>query len=175
MLTVTCKRLRIKHRGILGIEKRDSMKISTKARYGLRALVDLAVHSGGEQVALIHIAKRQDLSVNYLEQVFSLLKKEHIVKSVKGSQGGYMLTKNPKETTVGDIIRAIEGEILIVDAEEQTDTTSLILRNMQQCLYENVWNKITLSICEAMDNITLEDLMKDYQLIHIETNLMYYI
>jgi Rrf2 family protein len=174
-LTAPYKRFTIKQRGILGIEKRGSMKISTKARYGLRALVDLAVHSGGEQVALIHIAKRQELSVNYLEQVFSLLKKSHIVKSIKGSQGGYMLTKNPNEITVGDIIRAIEGEVLIVDEQDQTDAASLILKNMHQCLWENVWNRMTQSICEVIDNITLEDLMKDYQLLHIETSLMYYI
>lgn len=161
--------------GILGIEKRGLMKISTKARYGLRALVDLAVHSAGEQVPLIHIAKRQELSVNYLEQVFSLLKKSHIVKSVKGSQGGYMLIKNPSDITVGDIIRAIEGEILIVDEEQQSDATSLILRNMQECISRNVWNKITQGICEAIDGITLEDLMKDYQLLHIDASLMYYI
>ncbi len=151
------------------------MKISTKARYGLRALVDLAVHSGGEHLALIQIAKRQELSVNYLEQVFSLLKKSNIVKSVKGSQGGYMLARKPKDITVGHIVRAIEGEILIVDKEEYTNDTSLILQNMQQCIWENVWSKMTQSICEVVDNITLEDLMKDYQVLSIDESLMYYI
>lgn len=151
------------------------MKISTKARYGLRALVDLAVHSGGEQVALIHIAKRQHLSVNYLEQVFSLLKKAHIVKSIKGSQGGYRLIKNPVDILVGDVIRAIEGEILVVEEEVQSAGTSLILKNMQKCIAENVWDKITQSICEVIDSMTLEDLMKDYQLLNMEQSIMYYI
>ncbi|WP_069998274.1 RrF2 family transcriptional regulator [Cellulosilyticum sp. I15G10I2] len=151
------------------------MKFSTKARYGLRALVDLAVHSGGEQLALIHIAKRQELSVNYLEQVFSLLKKSNIVKSVKGSQGGYMLARKPSEITVGDVIRAIEGEIVIVEKEEQTDDKSLVLQNMHQCLWQNVWQKMTESICDIIDHMTIEDLMKDYQMLSIDESLMYYI
>lgn len=151
------------------------MKISTKVRYGLRALVDLAVHSGGEQLALIYIAKRQELSVNYLEQVFSLLKKANIVKSVKGAQGGYILARKPEEITVGDIIRAIEGDILVVDKEELTPETSLLLQNMQQCIWDNVWNKMTQSICDVIDHITLEDLIKNYQLLNIDESIMYYI
>ncbi len=150
------------------------MKISTKSRYGLRALVDLAVHSGGEQLALVHIAKRQELSVNYLEQVFSLLKKANIVKSVKGAQGGYILAKKPDTIKVGDVIRAIEGEILIVE-EDSNQNTSLILKNMQQCIYENVWEKITQSICEAIDSMTIEDLMKEYQMLSAKDSFMYYI
>lgn len=110
------------------------MKLSTKSRYGLRALVDLAVHSAGEPVLLIHIAHRQNLSVNYLEQFFSLLKKVKIIKSVRGAQGGYMLTKSSEEVSVGEIIRAIEGEILIVDEEVRKNETSLIYQNMQVCL-----------------------------------------
>jgi Rrf2 family protein len=151
------------------------MKISTKTRYGLRALVDLAAHSAGEQVALIHIAKRQDLSVNYLEQVFSLLKKAGIVRSVKGAQGGYMLAKDPAKITVGDIIRAIEGEICLVDEEPPSESVSLILKNMQQCIWDNVWKKMTESVLEVIDHITLEELMKEYQVLHIDDNIMYYI
>lgn len=151
------------------------MKISTKARYGLRALVDLSVHSTGEQVPLAYVAKRQDLSVNYLEQVFSLLKKAGIVKSVKGAQGGYMLARKPRDITVGQIIRAIEGEILVVEEEEPRADTSLIYKNMQQCLQEQVWDKMTQSICNVIDSINLEDLMKDYQLSNQDDTFMYYI
>lgn len=150
------------------------MKISTKARYGLRALVDLAIHSSGEQVALQQIAKRQELSTNYLEQVFSLLKKSNIVKSIKGSQGGYILAGKPNEITVGDIIRAIEGDILIVE-EEYEAATSLIQRNMQKCIQESVWDKMTESICSVIDEMTLDDLIKDYQVLNMKDNIMYYI
>ena len=151
------------------------MKISTKARYGLRALVDLAVHSTGEQVPLIYIAKRQSLSINYLEQVFSLLKKNGIVRSVKGAQGGYMLGREASRITVGDVLRAIEGEILIVEEDIKKNDTSLLYQNMQECLQKQVWDKITESVCKVIDGITLEDLMKDYQkLMHDDLN-MYYI
>lgn len=151
------------------------MKISTKSRYGLRALVDLAVHSAGEPVPLIHIAHRQNLSVNYLEQVFSLLKKANIVKSVKGAQGGYMLTKSSEEVSVGEIIRAIEGEILIVDEEVRKNETSLIYQNMQVCLQRVVWDKITQSVNEIVDQMTLEDLIKDYHDLLLSDGDMYYI
>ena len=151
------------------------MKISTKARYGLRALVDLAVHSTGEQVPLIYIAKRQNLSINYLEQVFSLLKKNGIVKSVKGAQGGYMLGRETSHITVADVIRAIEGDIIIVEEEIKRSDTTLLYQNMQECLQKQVWDKITESVCKVMEEITLEDLTKDYQtLMHDDLN-MYYI
>lgn len=151
------------------------MKISTKSRYGLRTLVDLAVHSTGEQVPLVLIAKRQNLSVNYLEQVFALLKKANIVKSVKGAQGGYILAKPAAEITVGDIIRAIEGEILSVEEEARKNESSLIYQNMQACLQKEVWDKITESVNEAVDKMTLEDLTKDYQKLLLSDVDMYYI
>lgn len=150
------------------------MKISTKARYGLRALVDLAVHTTGEQVPLAYIAARQELSVNYLEQVFSLLKKAGIVRSVKGAQGGYMLVRRPDEITVGQIIRAIEGEISIVE-DELPAGNSLLYDNLQKCLQERVWEPMTQSICEVVDHITLEQLVKDYQILGQESAGMYYI
>lgn len=150
------------------------MKISTKARYGLRALIDLAVYSAGEQVPLAYIAAREDLSVNYLEQVFSLLKKAGLVRSVKGSQGGYILSRRPDEITVGQIIRAIEGEISIIDDDLPTGN-SLLYDNLQQCLRERVWNPINESISQVIDEITLEQLVREYQTIGQATAGMYYI
>lgn len=150
------------------------MKISTKARYGLRALIDLAVYSVGEQVPLAYIAAREDLSVNYLEQVFSLLKKAGLVRSVKGSQGGYILSRRPDEITVGQIIRAIEGEISIIDDDLPTGN-SLLYDNLQQCLRERVWNPINESISQVIDEITLEQLVRQYQTIGQATAGMYYI
>ena len=151
------------------------MKISTKSRYGLRALVDLAVHSTGEQVPLVHIANRQSLSVNYLEQVFSLLKKANIVKSVKGSQGGYILGRRPEEITVADVLRAIEGDILFVEEEVQSSEASMLYQNMQVCLKKQVWDKMTASVCQVVEHITLEELMKEYQEYSNAETFMYYI
>lgn len=151
------------------------MKISTKSRYGLRALVDLTLHSAGNPVPLIHIAKRQNLSVNYLEQVFSLLKKAHIVESVKGAQGGYILVKTAEETTIGEIIRAIEGEIMIVAEDVRKNEASLVFQNMQTCLQKQVWDKITQSINETINEMTLGDLTKDNQSLLLSNPDMYYI
>ena len=151
------------------------MKISTKARYGLRALVDLAIHSGGEQVALQQIARRQELSVPYLEQVFSLLKKTGIVKSVKGAQGGYILAKEPYAITVGEILRIIEGDMTIVEEERTPQTFNLIQSNLEECIKRNVWDKVTESIYEVIDNMTIEELMRDYELLNRKDSLMYYI
>lgn len=151
------------------------MKLSTKSRYGLRAIVDLAIHFTGEQVPLIQIANRQQLSINYLEQIFSLLKKAHLVKSVKGSQGGYLLAKLPGEITVGEVIRAIEGNIEIIDEVAPIKDKSLLYDNMQLCLKRQVWDPMTEAICKVMDTITLEDLIKEYkQHLHNDAN-MYYI
>lgn len=151
------------------------MKISTKSRYGLRALVDLAIHSNGEQVPLVHIANRQDLSVNYLEQVFALLKKGAIVKSIKGAQGGYILARPASEITVSDVIEALEGEIQIVEEEVRKNETSIIYQNMQKCLQTEVWDKITESVRQTMKEITLEDLIRDYQGVSDSAIDMYYI
>ncbi|MDK2789160.1 MAG: Rrf2 family transcriptional regulator, cysteine metabolism repressor, partial [Epulopiscium sp.] len=79
------------------------MKLSTKGRYGLKAMVDLAVHSQDKHIALRHIAERQDISEHYLEQLIAVLRKAGLVKSIRGAQGGYSLALSPEEITVGDI------------------------------------------------------------------------
>ena len=93
------------------------MKLSMKSRYGLRALIDLAINSKTEQVALNSIAERNKISPQYLEQVFASLRKAGIVKSIKGSQGGYFLSRPPQEITVSSIIEALEGDYRIEDEE----------------------------------------------------------
>ena len=93
------------------------MKLSMKSRYGLRALIDLTINSKTEQVALNSIAERNKISPQYLEQVFASLRKAGIVKSIKGSQGGYFLSRPPQEITVSCIIEALEGDYRIEDEE----------------------------------------------------------
>ena len=91
------------------------MRISTKGRYGLRAMMDLAAYSNGGHVSLSSIAKRQMISTNYLEQVFSVLRNAGLVKSIKGAQGGYVLAKKPSEIRIGTILRVLEGYLSVVD------------------------------------------------------------
>ena len=98
------------------------MKLSKKSRYGLRALIDLAVNSRTELVSLGSIAQRNDISAQYLEHVFSALRKAHIVKSMKGSQGGYFLERDPKEITVAQIVEALEGTY---DLEDEVDRNNV--------------------------------------------------
>ena len=91
------------------------MKLSTKGRYGLRALIDLAQNSGEEPVSITSISTRQDLSERYLEQLMSMLKKAGLVRSVRGAGGGYVLARKLEEISVGDVLRALEGSLEPVD------------------------------------------------------------
>ena len=137
------------------------MRISTKGRYGLRAMLDLALHSGGNQVALLNIAQRQNISVNYLEQVFSLLRKAGLVKSVKGAQGGYTLAEDPARITVGTILRALEGDLKVIDEDSESNDESD--ESLQPCIRKNVWEKINAGVAAAVDSVTLGDLMEEYR------------
>jgi len=163
----------IKHIGLLGFEGRLIMKLSTKGRYGLRAMVDLAANSSGDHVALYSIAERQDISENYLEQVFSILRKAGLVKSVKGAQGGYILADNPSNIKVGTILRALEGNLSVVD--ENAEDSSLFSKSAQHCIKLNVWDKINESINRVVDSLTLEDLVNEYRKMNGENILMFYI
>src|SRR5690242_1173163 len=91
------------------------MKLSTKGRYGVKAMLDLALHNSEGQVSLKSIAERQGLSENYLEQLFSALRKAGLVKSMRGAQGGYVLAMAAEEISVGAILRALEGSLAPVD------------------------------------------------------------
>jgi len=149
------------------------LKISTKGRYGLRALLDLAVHSKGEHVALSNIAERQGISENYLEQVFSSLRKSGIIKSVKGAQGGYTLADKTTNIRVGRILRVLEGDLAVV--QDDSDHSENYYESIQYCLQLNVWDKMSESINNFVDSITLEDLVHDYKALHNEIGDMYYI
>lgn len=143
------------------------MKVSTKGRYGLRAIIDLSLNSNGDYVSLISIAERQNISKNYLEQVFSALRKTGIVKSVKGSQGGYLLDGKTSEIKVGDVLRALEGDLSVVKDEEN------INNKIERCIKKNLWDKIDEQVFQVIDNITLEDLINEYN--KGNDSLMYYI
>lgn len=137
------------------------MRISTKGRYGLQALLDLALHSDGTQVPLLSIAQRQNISTNYLEQVFSLLRKAKLVNSVKGAQGGYILADSPAHIRVGTVLRALEGDLKVVD--DDLGGVSADKENLEPCIRAAVWDKINASIDSVVDSITLEDLVDEFR------------
>jgi Rrf2 family protein len=136
------------------------MKLSTKGRYGLRAVLDLAVHEDEEAVALSQIAERQGISMNYLEQLIAKLKKAGIVKGIRGAQGGYKLAVPVEEISVGDILRALEGNLDPVDCSEVNKGDSSC-SNADQCVTKYVWKRISDSINDAVDGIKLSELVDE--------------
>lgn len=147
------------------------MKISTKGRYGLKAMVDLAVNSVNDSVTLKSISQRQDISEGYLEQIFSSLRKEGLVKGRKGSQGGYVLAKSMSEITVGNILRALEGELVVVERDDREVVNE---DKLDSCIRNNVWDRLNSSINDIVDSVTLEDLVINYNNL-VNSNYMYYI
>lgn len=135
------------------------MKLSTRGRYGVKAMFDLALHVGEGPVSLKHIAERQDISEHYLEQLISGLRKSGLVKSVRGAQGGYVLGREPAKIRVGDIIRVLEGPIAPVDCVSEEEPESCA--KAEYCITRTIWEKVRDSISEVLDSITLEDMMND--------------
>ncbi|MDO5402890.1 MAG: Rrf2 family transcriptional regulator [Eubacteriales bacterium] len=132
------------------------MKISTKGRYALRLMLDLAMHNTGEAISLKDIAKRQEISDKYLEQIISILNKAGYVKSIRGAQGGYMLRKEPKEYTVGMILKLTEGTLAPVSCVEDSSECA----REGSCVTFLVWKKINDAINSVVDDITLADLVE---------------
>jgi Rrf2 family protein len=135
------------------------MKISTKGRYALRLMIDLATNNTGVPISLKDVAKRQGISDKYLEQITAVLNKAGYVKSVRGAQGGYMLRRDPKEYTVGMILRLTEGSLAPVNCVEDED---YVCDRADGCVTVIVWKKINDAINEVVDGITLQDLL-DWQ------------
>lgn len=146
------------------------MKISTKGRYGLRALVDMAANGQGEAVSLIQTARRQNLSLNYLEQVFGTLRKAGIVVSVKGAGGGYKLAREASDITVKEILEALEGVFSIIDrnSEETPDAVETAIKEL-------VWDEIDKRVNHLLEGRTLESLVKEYVEKQMEPGNMYYL
>lgn len=149
------------------------MKVSSKGKYGLRCMVDLAINASKEHVALHQIAERQDISLLYLEQVFSALRKAGLVKSVKGAGGGYSLAKEAKDITIGDILRAIEGSLSIVDEKDLAKTRSE--NPYERCIVSQVWTRIDSAVAKIVDTITLKDLAEETKTALEESALMWFI
>jgi len=135
------------------------MKISTKGRYALRLMLDIALTSSGQPVPLRDVAERQDISDKYLEQIVTQLSRAGLVRSVRGAGGGYLLTRAPEEYTVGEILRVLEGSLApVVCAEE-----GCICDRIDQCVTVEVWTKIRQAVNQVVDGMTLGDLVTRYQ------------
>ncbi len=143
------------------------MKISTRGRYALRLMLDLAVNHNGEYISIKDIANRQEISVKYLEQIITQLNKAGYVRSTRGAQGGYMLTRAPKEYTVGMILRLMEGEFAPVDCLDGKENSC---GRADLCVTLEVFKKIQGAIEEVVEQITLEDLVNRY---HEKTSINY--
>ena len=143
------------------------MKISTKGRYGIRALIDLVVNSECGSVTLKAISERQEISERYLEQIFSLLRKSGLIIGRKGARGGYILSKNPNEITVGEVLRALEGESLLIDINEDEENC------MERFVNKIIWSEINKKINDYFDSITLECIVDEYR--KEKEEIIYYI
>ena len=137
------------------------MRISTKGRYALRLMLDLATNCCGDPIRLKDVAKRQEISEKYLEQIISVLNKAGFVRSIRGPQGGYVLTRRPEEYTVGMILRLTEGSMAPVDC---VDEELGHCPKMTECATSVVWKRLNDAISDVIDNITLQDLV-DWQIV----------
>lgn len=134
------------------------MKLSTKGKYGLRAMIDLAQYSEKESVSINSISARQGISESYLEQLVSKLKKAGLVKSMRGAQGGYQLAKPAACISVGDILRALEGSL---DAVECSAFQEEGCEGAELCVAKYVWQRINENIAKTVDEMMLDQLVTE--------------
>ena len=134
------------------------MKISTKGRYALRLMIDIAMHGTDANVSIRDVAARQDISIKYLEQIVSMLVRVGYLRSIRGAQGGYRLAKTPAEYTVGDILRITEGSLAPVtcleDGQESCERAS-------GCATKKLWEGLYEAVNSYVDSVTLEDLINE--------------
>ena len=134
------------------------MKISTKGRYALRMMLDLALSNDGQPVSLRDVAKRQGISDKYLEQIVTSLSRAGLVRSVRGAGGGYLLTRDPGSYTVGEILRPLEGSLAPVSCVDGSDCCDRV----DHCVTVDVWRQIQEAVSSVVDHITLRDLVEQY-------------
>lgn len=133
------------------------MKISTKGRYAVRVMLDLALNNTGECIKVKEIAARQGISEKYLEQIIAILNKAGCVKSVRGAQGGYRIARDPQEYTVGMILRLTEGSLAPVACLEEDYG---VCEQCDTCETLGVWKELYKAINQVVDNVTIADLVE---------------
>lgn len=131
------------------------MRLSTKSRYGLRALFDIAYNAGTQPAQIQDISRRQDISPRYLEQIFQGLKKNGILKSKRGPQGGYCLAKKPEEITVRAVVEATEGDTMVVECGAKRKGECHFDGS---CVTQAIWEECTAKINEYFESVTLKTL-----------------
>ncbi|MEG2892805.1 MAG: Rrf2 family transcriptional regulator [Clostridium sp.] len=136
------------------------MRISTKGRYGIEAILDMAIYGSGESVSIKSISERQGISQKYLEHIFSDLRKNGIVEGTRGGQGGYKISIDISRITVGKIIRSLEGSLSPVKC---LDEGMIACEAFERCTTKDVWKGIKDQIEGVVDNITIKDLVNEYE------------
>ena len=141
------------------------MKLNTKGRYAVMAMADLASHKGHRPVSLVEISIRQNISLSYLEQLFSKLKNKKLVKSVRGPSGGYILDKNPKDIKVSNIIFAVDEQVKTLNCKRESKRSCN--GKATKCITHNLWDDLEQHINKFFDNVSLNDLLKQK---HVDIN-----
>jgi Rrf2 family transcriptional regulator, iron-sulfur cluster assembly transcription factor len=153
------------------------MKLSTKSRYGVRAIFDIAYHAGGLPTQIKDISKRQQITPRYLEQIFQKLKRAGIVKSIRGPKGGYYLARKPEKIAVADVIRAMDESIQPVFCTRSGKRTRC--RRESNCVAHVVWREAGKRLTEYLDSVTIETMCRLAKELGIEKQLdhrfMYFI
>ena len=134
------------------------MKLTTKGRYAVMAMADLAAYQNGKPVSLVDISLRQNISLSYLEQLFSKLKNEKLVKSVRGASGGYVLEKNPKDIKPSNIIFAVDEQVKTLNCKRESKKGCN--GRSTKCITHNLWDDLEQHINKFFDNVSLNDLLK---------------
>ena len=135
------------------------MKLTSKGRYAVMALVDLAKFDNINPVSLRDISLRQGISLDYLEQIFSKLKKNEIVKSIRGTQGGYILNKNPNDIKLTNIFNAVDEKVKTVQCKKESKRGCN--GKATKCITHNLWDELEIHINTFFDNKSLQDLIKN--------------
>lgn len=135
------------------------MKISTKGRYGVQFMLDLALHARNGVVTLGDVSRRQQISAKYLWQIVSLLKTAGLVRATKGAQGGYALARSPSEVTLKDILDPLEGGCTLVDCVSRPE----ICERTGICVTRTIWSELGQKLADAMRGVTLKDLVEKAQ------------
>lgn len=131
------------------------MKLSSRTRYGVRAMLELAINFGPKPVQLRVIAQRQEISVKYLEQLMSILKSAGFVRSIRGARGGYILAKPPEQIKLNELVRALEGPVVTVECVVSEN----VCARVADCIARDLWVKLDRAIQNVLESVTLQDLV----------------
>ena len=149
------------------------MRLSTKVRYGVRALFDIAYNTSGLPIQIKEISKRQNISQRYLEQIFQKLRKAGLLKSKRGPKGGYVLAKTPKEINIGNVIKAVEGGTELVSCIKKCKKTYKKCDMYDKCATKFFWNEASETIFKYFSSVSIQDICDKAKDVGIERELDY--